>query len=112
LIPGLLLGIWDGSPTHRAHLVKDYLASGATKRLNLERFPGYAPELNPTEWVWSYLKLTELANITCDHLSKLDALLSKAKKRLQRKPYLIQAFIQNVGYEVKISVQRSVIDRC
>jgi transposase len=100
LIPGLLLVIWDGSPTHRSQLVKDYLASRATKRLHLERFPGYAPELNPTEWVWSYLKLAELANLACDHLSELDAHLSKAKKRLQRKPNLIQAFIHDAGYEV------------
>jgi len=100
LIPGLLLVIWDGSQTHRSQVINDYLASGATKRLHLERFPGYAPELNPTEWVWSYLKLADLANIACDHLSDLDAHLHKAKKRLQRKPNLIQVFIYDAGYEV------------
>lgn len=100
LIPGLLLVIWGGSPTHRSRVIKDYLASGATQRLHLERFPGYAPELNPTEWVWSYLKLADLANIAYDHLVELDAHLSKAQKRLQCKPNLIQAFIQNAGYEV------------
>jgi transposase len=100
LIPGLLLVIWDGSPTHRSHAIEDYLASGATRRLHLERLPGYAPELNPTEWVWSYLKLTDLANIACDHLSELDAHLHKAKKRLQRRPNLIQAFIHDAGYVV------------
>ena len=73
LIPGLLLVIWDGSPTHRSQFLRDYLASGATQRLHLERLPGYAPELNPTEWVWSYLKLADLANIACDHLPELDA---------------------------------------
>jgi transposase len=30
-------------------------------RLHLEWFPGYAPELNPAEWVWSHFK-AELAN--------------------------------------------------
>jgi transposase len=100
LIPGLFLVTWDGSPTHRSQLVKDYLTSRATKRLHLERFPGYAPELNPTEWVWSYLKLADLAKNACDHLSELDAHLSKAKKRLQRKPNLIQAFTHDVGCEV------------
>jgi len=100
LIPGLLLVIWDGSPTHRSQFLRDYLASGATQRLHLERLPGYAPELNPTEWVWSYLKLADLANIACDHLPELDAHLYKAKKRLQRKPNLIQAFIHDAGYEV------------
>jgi transposase len=100
LIPGLLLVMWGGSPTHCSQVIKDYLVSGATKRLHLERFPGYAPEPNPTEWVWSYLKLADLANLACDHLSELDAHLKRAKKRLQRKPNLIQAFIHNAGYEV------------
>jgi len=100
LIPGLLLVIWDGSPTHRSQVIKDYLASGATKRIHLERLPGYAPELNPAEWVWSYLKVADLANTACDNLPELGALLQKAKKRLQRKHDLIQAFIQDAGYEV------------
>ena len=100
LIPGLLLVIWDGSPTHRSKLIKEYLSSGAAKRIHLEQLPGYAPELNPTEWVWSYLKVADLANIACDLLSELDTLMQKAKKRLQRKPDLIQAFIRDAGYEV------------
>lgn len=44
--------------------------------------------------------MADLANIACDHLSELDALLQKAKKRLQRKHDLIQAFIQDAGYDV------------
>jgi transposase len=99
-IPGPLLVFWDGSPTHRSKVIKEYLSSGSAKRIHLEQFPGYAPELNPTEWVWSYLKLADLANIACDLLSELDALMQKAKKRLQRKPDLIQAFIRDAGYDV------------
>ena len=100
LIPGLLLVIWDGSPTHRSKVIKAYLAAGAAKRIHLEQLPGYAPELNPTEWVWSYLKIADLANVACDFLAELDGLIQKAKKRMQRKPELIQAFILDAGYEV------------
>jgi transposase len=50
-IPGKLLVIWDGSPIHRGGAVKDFLASGASKRLKLEQLPGYAPDLNPEEGV-------------------------------------------------------------
>ena len=46
-IAGKLLVVWDGSPTHRAQVVKDFLAQGAAKRLHLEALPAYAPELNP-----------------------------------------------------------------
>jgi DDE superfamily endonuclease len=38
-IPGKLLVIWDGSPIHRGGAVKDFLASGASSRLQLEQLP-------------------------------------------------------------------------
>lgn len=100
LIPGLLLVIWDGSPTHRSKVIKAYLSAGAAKRIQLEQLPGYAPELNPTEWVWSYLKIADMANVACDTLPELDRLLQKAKRKLQRQPELIQAFIRDAGYAV------------
>jgi len=100
LIPGLLLVIWDGSPTHRSKIIKAYLSAGSARRIHLEQLPGYAPELNPTEWVWSYLKVADLANIACDFLSELDALIQRVKKRVQHKPEMIRAFFLDAGYEV------------
>ncbi len=41
-VSGKLLVIWDGSPSHRAKEIKEFLAAGAAKRLHLERLPGYA----------------------------------------------------------------------
>jgi hypothetical protein len=38
-IPGKLLVVWDGSPIHRGRAVKDFLSSGASRRLNLEQLP-------------------------------------------------------------------------
>lgn len=38
LIPGLLLVIWDGSPTHRSKAIKAYLAAGAAKRIHWSNF--------------------------------------------------------------------------
>src|SRR2546421_6530700 len=52
-IPGKLLVIWDGASIHRAKAIKEFLAAGAAARLNLERLPGYAPDLNPQEGVWN-----------------------------------------------------------
>ena len=46
-ISGKLLIIWDGSPIHRADVVKQFLSSPMGTRVHLERLPGYAPELNP-----------------------------------------------------------------
>lgn len=49
-----LLVIWDGLPAHRSVLVRDFVAAQGD-RLVLEWLPGYAPELNPVEHIWSYL---------------------------------------------------------
>jgi hypothetical protein len=38
-IPGKLLIVWDGSPIHRGAAVKDFLASGAASRVQLEQLP-------------------------------------------------------------------------
>jgi transposase len=53
-IPGKIVLIWDGSPIHRAHQIKDFLKRGAAKPLHLEQLPGYAPDLNPDEGIWNY----------------------------------------------------------
>ena len=45
----------DGHPAHKANWVKEYVAR--TKgRLELHFLPPYAPDLNPDEFVWNYLK--------------------------------------------------------
>ena len=38
-IPGKLLLIWDDSPIHRGGAVKEFLASGAASRVQLEQLP-------------------------------------------------------------------------
>jgi hypothetical protein len=59
-IEGKLLLIWDGSPIHRGGAVKDFLASGASRRLKLEQLPGSTPPISiptrdsgSTSSVWS-----------------------------------------------------------
>ena len=52
---GHVILLWDGSSIHRRALVKEYLQQHP--RLQVEEFPGYAPELNPAESV-SYTHLT------------------------------------------------------
>jgi transposase len=99
-IPGKLLLIWDGSPIHRSQAVKDFLSSGASRRLKLEQLPGYAPELNPDEGIWKHLKCVELKNLCCESLSELKIELRKAKERLRHKRDVILGCIRQPGFEV------------
>ena len=61
-IPDKLLILWDGASIHRSKLVRDYIAS-TDGRIEVERFPAYAPEVNPVEYMWAHLKTHEIANL-------------------------------------------------
>ena len=52
---GKVILIVDGHPSHTAKAVQRYL-DGMEGRLELERLPSYAPDLNPDEFVWSHMK--------------------------------------------------------
>jgi transposase len=97
-LSGKLLIIWDGAPIHRDKSVKAFLAGGGAKRLSLEQLPGYAPDLNPDEGVWNYLKHVELSNVTCHNQNELRHELRLAIARLRRKPDTIRSFITHCGY--------------
>jgi transposase len=93
-VPGRMVVIWDGSPIHRSHTIKEFLANGAAQRLHLERLPAYAPELNPDEGLWQQLKGVELRNLCCSTIPHLRGELRDAVKRVRRKPRLIQSFFR------------------
>jgi transposase len=95
-----LLVIWDGSPIHRGEEVKAYLANGAAKRIHLERLPGYAPDLNPDEGTWQYLKRVELRNMCCLDLPHLHHELDLAILRLRRKPDMVRSFFAGAGLAI------------
>jgi transposase len=99
-LPGKVLVIWDGAPIHRGHDVPDFLAAGAAARLQLERLPGYAPELNPDEGIWTYLKRVELRNRCGQTLTDLRAALRQAAARLRHKRPVLQACVHHAGYHV------------
>jgi transposase len=97
---GKILLIWDGSPIHHGQAVKDFLSAGAAKRLQLERLPGYAPDLNPDEGIWNYLKRVELGNVCCANLPELGHHLLRAAVRVRHKPDIIRACSRQCGYLV------------
>jgi transposase len=99
-IAGKLLIIWDGAPIHGGQPIKDFLARGAAKRLHLERLPGYAPDLNPVEGIWNYLKCRELGNVCCTDFAELDTALRRAKERLRHKRQVIRGCIAECGYHL------------
>jgi transposase len=86
---GPVILLWDGSMIHRRQEVQAYLLK-AHQRLHVYRFPGYAPELNPDEYVWTQTK-QRLANMTPQTVDELKELVHGALKRLRRSQMLLDA---------------------
>lgn len=72
----------DGLPAHKKAVVKEYV-TGTAGKLTLHFLPGYPPDLNPDELVWSHTKRTGVAR------SPL-----KVGKKLQRH---VEAQLQNIA---------------
>jgi transposase len=88
-----VLVIWDGLPAHRSQFVRDYVDSlkGA---IQLEYLPAYAPELNPTEYIWGHLKHRELGNFCARTFGELTHRTRNRLRSMQRRQTLVTAFWQ------------------
>jgi transposase len=86
-----LLIVWDGVRTHKSKLVRKWLDE-QEGRVAIAFLPPYAPELNPVEAIWAYLKKHEIANLCPANLAEVSDFARNRLKSMQRRPKLIRAF--------------------
>jgi transposase len=92
-IPGKLLIVWDGLPGHRSRAVRRFVQQ-QRGRLWLEYLPGYAPELNPVEYLWSHWKQHELPNFCPTIFGQLSKHARQTLRRMRRRPTLVWNFVE------------------
>jgi transposase len=71
-------------------VLKEYLQQHS--RMQAEEFPGYAPELNPAEYIWNQAD-HELSNSSPEDLQQLETLLSNSANRLSNSQQLLWSCI-------------------
>jgi transposase len=71
--------------------VKDYVASTKGK-LTLHILPGYAPDLNPDELVWSHMKRTGVARTPLRKGEKLQEKIDAQLAAIKELPKLVKSF--------------------
>lgn len=70
-LSGRFVVVWDGGPMHKGepiNALKDHFNS----RMTLERLPPWAPQLNPVEWLWAWLKWERLSNFAAHNVKELE----------------------------------------
>jgi len=84
----------DGLPAHKKALVKEYVASTHGK-LQLHFLPGYAPDLNPDELVWSHAKRTGNARRPLQAGEKLEERVNAQLAEIGKNPRLVRSFFKH-----------------
>jgi transposase len=92
--PGPVFLVLDGHPVHRSKAVKAFAAS-TNGRLRLCFLPGYAPELNPGEWVWKHVKHDRVGRAGVTSPDDLKAKALAALHQLQKLPQLVRSFFRD-----------------
>jgi transposase len=85
--------VLDSLPAHKAKMVRDYVAS-TNGKLELHFLPGYAPELNPDELVWNYVKRTGTAKCPLASGESLQDRIEVDLQAVQKNPGLVRSFFK------------------
>lgn len=85
--------ILDGLPAHKGPKVRAYTDS-LNGKLQLHYLPGYAPELNPDELVWSHMKRTGTAKKPLKAGEQLEPRIVADLRAIQCNPTLVKSFFK------------------
>ncbi|WP_304511286.1 IS630 family transposase [Desulfopila sp. IMCC35008] len=86
--------ILDNSSVHRSNEVRKFVES-TNGKLKIFFLPPYAPELNPDEHVWNYLKNHKIGRQTTTNAWDLYKRVMKVMRSLQRRPETVKSFFQH-----------------
>lgn len=89
-----LVLIWDNLNTHLSVKMRKLIAG--RDWLHVIQLPAYAPDLNPTEGVWSHVKRS-LGNLAAATVDQLAATVRNRLKRIQYRPDLLAGFLAHTG---------------
>lgn len=94
-VRGPVVLLWDRGRAHKHRLVTAWLLRH--RRWHIAWLPPYAPELNPVELLWGYLKYGRLANLAPDSVEEICRQVRRERRRLGRHPSLLRSFFRHSG---------------
>src|ERR1019366_10625406 len=89
---------WDSLQAHKGELIKQCVMP---RSAHLQYLPPYAPELNPVEYLWAYLKTNPLANDPAFDLHTLAHRARRAAHSVQRRQDLLRSFLRHTGLPLR-----------
>jgi len=100
-IRGRLVLLGDRFNPHRSAATAAFLSRHP--RLDPEFFPPDAPELNPPEYFWSYLKTNPLANFAPSDLTALTTQTRSSSRSIQHSQSLLRSFVHHAPLPLRLN---------
>jgi transposase len=89
-VPGPVIVLWDRGNMHKGDPIRKL--HERHPRLHTEFLPPYAPQLNPVELLWSFLKYGKLANFAPQDVAHLEERVLEVLLFAQTNPGLLASF--------------------
>ena len=102
-LAGRFVVVWDGGSMHKGDPIRE-LEDRFGDRLGLERLPPYAPELNPVEFLWSWLKYSRLNNLAPRDALQLDGRVVAELAAIREDQALLRSFVQASGLPLRLTL--------
>ncbi len=83
----------DGHPAHRARLIADFVQE-QRGRIELHFLPGYAPDLNPDEFVWNHMRQKGVTKKPLRRNESLRARVEEDLAAIKLDPMLVRSFFK------------------
>jgi transposase len=93
--------VWDRLQAHRGKAVHTFLREHPMVRSVL--LPPYAPELNPIEFAWGYLKTHPLANFAPSDATQLADATRRHAKAIQKNQNVLRSFIHHSPLSLRLT---------
>ncbi len=93
-VPGKIFLVLDQHPVHKAKEVTKFVKS-TNGRLTFSFLPGYAPDLNPDEWIWKDIKHDNVGRTRALNKSQMMAAIVRAVDRLMKSPEIVRGIFSD-----------------
>jgi putative transposase len=94
-VRGPIIVLQDQARAHHGEALAELVYENP--QLVIEEFPPYAPELNPTEFLWKHLKAEELANFAPRNLDHLTQTLHEQLVHIAHDQHRLCSFFASSG---------------
>ncbi len=112
-IRGHIVLVWDNGSTHTSHETEAFLES-VKDRLTVFYLPPYFPKLNPTEYLWTYIKWAKMKDYCPMGIPDLKGKLYGCVRSLRGDPQTVQSFFDvspmPIGDDAQLKAEKLLSD--